>query len=63
MAFSTAAMALRGEALAKPDTAGFEDAKKYDVRGMLGVRYGLRAVELLSNFTRSRQRIPCMLGS
>jgi hypothetical protein len=37
MAFSTAAMALREEALAKPDPAGVEDAKKYDVWGMMGV--------------------------
>jgi hypothetical protein len=36
MAFSTAAMALRGEALAKPDTSGVEDAKKYEVWGMMG---------------------------
>jgi hypothetical protein len=63
MAFSTAAMALREEALAKPDTAGVEDDKKYDVWGMMGVRYGLRAVGLRVEFTRSRQWIPCILGS
>jgi hypothetical protein len=46
MAFSTAAMALRGEAIAKPDTMGAEYAKKYEVWGMMGVRYGLMAVGL-----------------
>jgi hypothetical protein len=38
MVFSTAAMALRGEALTKPDTTVVEDAKKFDVWGMMGVR-------------------------
>jgi hypothetical protein len=30
-------MALRGQALAKPDTTGVEDAKNYDAWGMMGV--------------------------
>jgi hypothetical protein len=46
MAFSIAALALRGEVLAKPDITGVEDAKKNFVWGIMGVRYGLRAVGL-----------------
>jgi hypothetical protein len=58
MAFSTAAMALRGEALAKPDTSGVEDAKKYNVWGMMGVRYGLRAVGLRVEFYKKSAKDP-----
>jgi hypothetical protein len=50
MPFSTAAMALQGEALAKSDTTGVEDAKKHDVWGTIGVRYGLRGVGLCVEF-------------
>jgi hypothetical protein len=58
MAFSTAAMALREEALEKPDTRGVEDAKKYDVWGMMGVRYGLRAVGLRVEFYKKSEKDP-----
>jgi hypothetical protein len=42
--------------LQKPDTTGVEDAKKYDLWGMMGVRYDLRAVGL--RVARSRQKDP-----
>jgi hypothetical protein len=58
MAFSTAAMALRGEALAKPDTTGVEDTKKDDVWRMMGVRYGLRAVGLRVEFYKKAAKDP-----
>jgi hypothetical protein len=51
-------MALRGEALSKPDTTGVEDAKRYDVWGMMGVRYGLRAVGLRVEFYKKSAKDP-----
>jgi hypothetical protein len=51
-------MALRGEALSKPDTTGVEDAKKFDVWGTMGVRYGLRAVGLRVEFYKKSAKDP-----
>jgi hypothetical protein len=58
MAFSTASLALRGEARAKMDTTGVEDAKNYDVWGMIGVRYGLSTVGLRVEFYRKSAKDP-----
>jgi hypothetical protein len=44
MSFSSAAMALRGEALKLKGTNGIEEAEMFDVWAMIAVRYGLRVV-------------------
>jgi hypothetical protein len=41
MSFSSAAMALRGEALKIVGTTGVKEAKMFDVWAMMAVRYGL----------------------
>jgi hypothetical protein len=54
MSFSSAAMALRGEALKLEGKAGVEEAEMFDVWAMMAVRYGLRVVGLRVEFyTRS----------
>jgi hypothetical protein len=42
----------------KPDKTGLEDAKKYDVWGMMGVRYVLRAVGLRVEFYKKSAKDP-----
>jgi hypothetical protein len=46
MSFSSAAMALRGEALKLEGTTGVEEAEMFDVWAVMAVRNGLRVVGL-----------------
>jgi hypothetical protein len=50
MSFSSAAMALRGQALKLEGTTGVEEAEMFDVWAMMAVRYGLRVVGLRVEF-------------
>jgi hypothetical protein len=50
MSFSSAVMALRGEALKLEGTTGVEEAEMFDVWAMMAVRYGLRVVGLRVDF-------------
>jgi hypothetical protein len=47
MSFSSAATALRGEALKLQGTTGVEEAEMFDVWTVMAVRYGPRVVGLL----------------
>jgi hypothetical protein len=51
-------MALRGEARAKLDTTGVEDANNYDVSGMIGARYGLSTVGFRIEFCKKSAKDP-----
>jgi hypothetical protein len=62
MSFSSAAMALRGEALKLEGTTGVEEAEMFDVWAMMAVRYGLRIVVCESSSVRDLRRTRCMLG-
>jgi hypothetical protein len=46
MSFSSAAMALRGEALKVEATTRVEETERFDIWAMMAVRYGLRVVIL-----------------
>jgi hypothetical protein len=58
MSFSSAAMALRGEALKLEGTTGIEEAKMFDVWAMMAVRYGLRVVRLRVEFYKRSAKDP-----
>jgi hypothetical protein len=58
MSFSSAAMALRGEALKLEGTTGVEEAEMFDVWAMMAVRYGLRVVGLRVEFYRRSAEDP-----
>jgi hypothetical protein len=58
MSFSSAAMALRGEALKLEGTTGVEEAKMFDVWAMMAVRYGLRVVGLRVDFYKRSAKDP-----
>jgi hypothetical protein len=58
MSFSSAAMALRGEALKIKGTAGVEEAEMFDVWAMMAVRYGLRVVGLRVEFYKRSAKDP-----
>jgi hypothetical protein len=58
MSFSSAAMALRGEALKLEGTTGVEVAELFDVWAMMAVRYGLQVVELQVEFYKRSARDP-----
>jgi hypothetical protein len=58
MSFSSAAMALRGEALKLEGTTGVEEAKKFEVWAMMAVRYGLRVVGLRVDFYKRSGKYP-----
>jgi hypothetical protein len=54
MSFSSAAMALGGEALKLEGTTGVKEAEMFDVWAMMAVRYDLRVVGLrVELYTRS----------
>jgi hypothetical protein len=50
MSFSSAAIALRGEALKLGGTTGVDEAEMFDVLAMMAERYGLRVVGLRVEF-------------
>jgi hypothetical protein len=58
MSFSSAAMALRGEALKLEGTTGVEEAEIFDVWAMMAVRYGLRVVGLRVEFYKRSAKDP-----
>jgi hypothetical protein len=58
MRFSSAAMALRGEALKLEGTTGVGDAEMFDVWAMMAVRYGLGVVELRVEFYLRSEKDP-----
>jgi hypothetical protein len=58
MSFSSAAMALRGEALKLEDTTGVEEAEMFDVWAIMAVRYGLRIVGLRVEFYKRSAKDP-----
>jgi hypothetical protein len=58
MSFSSAAMALRGEALKLECTTGVEEAEMFDVWAMMAVRYGLRVVGLRVEFYKRSAKVP-----
>jgi hypothetical protein len=62
MSFSSAAMALRGEAFKLEGTTGVEEAEMFDVWAMMSVRYGLRVVGLRVEFYKRSAQDPCILG-
>jgi hypothetical protein len=58
MSFSSAAMALRGEALKLEGTTGVEEAEMFYVWAMMAVRYGLRIVGLWVEFYKGSAKDP-----
>jgi hypothetical protein len=58
MSFSSADMALRGEALKLEGTTGVEKAEMFDVWAMMAVRYGLRVVGLRVEFYKRSAKNP-----
>jgi hypothetical protein len=58
MSFSSAAMALRGEALKLEGTTGVEEAEMFDVWAMMAVRYDLRVVGLRVEFYKRSAKDP-----
>jgi hypothetical protein len=58
MSFSSAAMALRGEALELEGTSGVEEAEMFYVWAMMAVRYGLRVVGLRVEFYKRSAKDP-----
>jgi hypothetical protein len=58
ISFSSAAMALRGEALKLEDTIGVEEAEMFDVWAMMAMRYGLRVVGLRVEFYKRYAKDP-----
>jgi hypothetical protein len=58
ISFSSAAMALRGEALKLEDTIGVEKAEMFDVWAMMAMRYGLRVVGLRVDFYKRSAKDP-----
>jgi hypothetical protein len=58
MSFSSAAMALRGEALKLEGTTGVEEAEMFDVWAVMAMRYGLRVVGLRVEFYKRSAKDP-----
>jgi hypothetical protein len=58
MSLSSAAMALRGEALKLEGTAGVKEAEMFDVWAMMAVHYGLRVVRLRVEFYKRSAKNP-----
>jgi hypothetical protein len=58
MSFSSAAMALQGEALKIEGTTGVDKAERSDVWAMMAVRYSLRVVGLRVEFYKRSAKDP-----
>jgi hypothetical protein len=58
MSFSSAAMALRGEAVKLEGTTGVEEAEMFDVWAIVAVLHSLRVVGLRVEFSKRSARDP-----
>jgi hypothetical protein len=58
MNYSSAAMALRGEAIKIEDSTGVEKAEVFDVWGMMAMQYSLRVVGLRVEFYKRSAKDP-----